>query len=97
MSVCVFMKFILQLCEQELRLQFHHFSKKLCFHFILLEALSTGKAGGTPGLCHHSQSPPHVSVHSRETCLPAIPRLSSPGSTHTMVARGTAIWEILVG
>ena len=34
------------------------------------EALSTGKAIGTPGSCHHSQSPPDVSVHSRETCFP---------------------------
>ena len=34
------------------------------------EALSTGKAKGTPGSCHHSQSPPYVSVHSRETCFP---------------------------
>ena len=34
------------------------------------EALSTGKAKGTPGSCHHSQSPPDVSVHSRETCFP---------------------------
>ena len=34
------------------------------------EALSTGKGRGTPGSCHHSQSPPHVSVHSRETCFP---------------------------
>ena len=34
------------------------------------EALSTGKARGTPGSCHHSQSPPDVSVHSRETCFP---------------------------
>ena len=33
------------------------------------EALSTGKARGTPGSCHHSQSPPDVSVHSRETCF----------------------------
>ena len=30
------------------------------------EALSTGKARGTPGSCHHSQSPPDVSVH----CFP---------------------------
>ena len=29
------------------------------------EALSTGKARGTPGSCHHSQGPPDVSVHSR--------------------------------
>ena len=34
------------------------------------EVLSTGMARGTPGLCHHSQSPPDVSVHSRETCFP---------------------------
>ena len=27
----------------------------------------------------------------------ALPRLSSRGSTHTMVARGTALWESLVG
>ena len=35
-----------------------------------MEALSTGKARGTPGSCHHSQSPPDISVHSRETCFP---------------------------
>ena len=29
-----------------------------------------GKARGTQGSCHHSQSPPDVSVHSRETCFP---------------------------
>ena len=34
------------------------------------EALYTGKARGTPGSCHHSQSPLDVSVHSRETCFP---------------------------
>ena len=34
------------------------------------EALSTEKARGTPGSCHHSHSPPDVSVHSRETCFP---------------------------
>ena len=33
------------------------------------EALSTRKARGTPGSCHHSQSPPDVSVHSRATCF----------------------------
>ena len=25
---------------------------------------------GTPGSCHHSQSPSDISVHSRETCFP---------------------------
>ena len=34
------------------------------------EALSTGKARGTPGPCQHSKSPPDVSVHSRRTCFP---------------------------
>ena len=34
------------------------------------EVLYTGKARGTPGSCHHSQSPLDVSVHSRETCFP---------------------------
>ena len=61
------------------------------------EALSAGKARGSPGSCHHSLSTPDVSVHSRETCFPSLPRLSSPGSTHTTVARGTALWESLVG
>ena len=32
-----------------------------------------------------------------KTFFPALPRLSSRGSTHTMVARGTALWESLVG
>ena len=35
-----------------------------------MEALSTGKARGTPGSCHHSQSHPDVSIHSRESCFP---------------------------
>ena len=61
------------------------------------EALSTRKERGTPGWCHHYQSPPEVSVHSRENCFPALPRLSSRGSTHTTVARGRALWESLVG
>ena len=29
--------------------------------------------------------------------FPALPRLSSRGSTHTMVARGTTLWESLMG
>ena len=32
-----------------------------------------------------------------KTVFPALPRLSSPGSTFTTVARGTALWESLVG
>ena len=34
---------------------------------------------------------------SGKTVFPALPRLSSRGSTHTTVARGTALWESLVG
>ena len=40
---------------------------------------------------------PRCSVHNRETSFPALPRLSSRGSTHTTVARGTDLWESLVG
>ena len=57
----------------------------------------TGNARGTPGSCHHSHSPPDVSVRSRETCLPCTDSTFSRGSTHTTVARGTALWESLVG
>ena len=32
-----------------------------------------------------------------KTVSPALPRLSSRGSTHTTVARGTALWESLLG
>ena len=61
------------------------------------QGLSIGKARGTPGSCHHSQSPPDDSVHSRETCFPTLPRLSGRGSNHSTVARGTALWESLEG
>ena len=70
------------------------------------EALSTGKARGTPGSCHHSQSPPDVSVHSRETCFPCTastfnPRIDShhSGTWDSPVGkpRGKASWESLEG
>ena len=32
-----------------------------------------------------------------KTVFPALPRLSSRGSTHTTLVRGTALWESLVG
>ena len=32
-----------------------------------------------------------------KTVFPALPRLTSRGSTHTTVERGTALWESLVG
>ena len=70
------------------------------------EALSTGKARGNPGSCHHSQSNPEVSVHSRETCFPCTastfkPRIDSHhgGTWDSPVGkpRGKASWESLVG
>ena len=42
------------------------------------EALYTGKARGTPGSCHHSQSPPDDSVYSRETCFPCTASTFNP-------------------
>ena len=61
------------------------------------EALSTGKARGTPGSCHHSQSPPNISVHSRETCFPCTALTFKPRIDSNTVARGTALWESLEG
>ena len=61
------------------------------------EALSTGKARGTPGSCHHSQRPQMSQSIPGKHVFPALPRLSSRGSTHTTVARGTALWESLMG
>ena len=70
------------------------------------EALSTGKARGNPGSCHHCQSPPDVSVHSRETCFPCTasifkPRIDSHhgGTWDSPVGKppGKASWESLVG
>ena len=57
------------------------------------EALSTGKARGTPGSGHHSLSPPDVSVHSWENCFPFTASTLKPriDSHH----RGT--WESPVG
>ena len=40
------------------------------------------------------QMSPSIAV---KPVFPALPRLSSRGSTHTTVARGTALWESLVG
>ena len=70
------------------------------------EALSTGKVRGTPGSCHHSQSPPDVSVHSRENCFPCTastfkPRIDSHhgGTWDSPVGkpREKASWESLEG
>ena len=70
------------------------------------EALSTGKARGTPGFGHHSPSPPDVSVHFRENCFPCTastfkPRIDSHhgGTWNSPMGktRGKASWESLVG
>ena len=76
------------------------------FRRISRGGVSTGKARGTPGSCHHSQSPPDVSVHSRETCFPCTastfnPRIDSHhgGTWDSPVGMplGKASWESLVG
>ncbi|KAI4577976.1 hypothetical protein MJG53_010831 [Ovis ammon polii x Ovis aries] len=66
------------------------------------EALSTGKARGTPGSCHHSKSPPDVSVHSRGTGFPCTaltfkPRIDSHHVCTWDSPVGKASWESLVG
>ena len=61
------------------------------------EALCTGKARGNPGSCHHSQSPQMSHSIPGKPVFPALPRLTSRGSTHTTVARGTVLWVSLVG
>ena len=70
------------------------------------EALTTGKARGTPGSCHHSQSPPDVSVDSRKTYFPCTAstfksRIDSHhfGTWDCPVGkpRGKASWKSLVG
>ena len=58
------------------------------------ETLSSGKARGTPGSCHRSQRHEMSPSIPGKPFFPALPRLSSRGST---VARGTALWESLVG
>ena len=70
------------------------------------EALSTGKARGTPGSCHHSKSPPDVSVHSRGTGFPCTALTFKPRIVSHHVCtwdspvgkpRGKASWERLEG
>ena len=62
-----------------------------------MEALSTGKARGTPGSCHIPRVPQMSQSIPGKPVFPALPRLSSRGSTHTTVTRGTALWESVVG
>ena len=42
------------------------------------EARCTGKARGTHGSCHHSKSPPDVSIHSRGSCFPCTASTFTP-------------------
>ena len=62
-----------------------------------VEALSKGKARGTPGWCHIPRVPQMSQSIPGKPVFPALPRLSSQGSIHTTVVRGTAMWESLVG
>ena len=57
----------------------------------------TGKARGTPGSCQIPRVPQMSLSIPRKPVFRALPRLSSRGSTHTTVARGTALWESLEG
>ena len=57
------------------------------------EALSTEKARGTPGSWQHSQSPPDVSVHSRETCFPCTASTFKP----TIELHHGGTWDSPVG
>ncbi|KAI4555660.1 hypothetical protein MJG53_019350 [Ovis ammon polii x Ovis aries] len=61
------------------------------------EALSTEKARGTPGSCHHSKSPPDVSVHSRGTCFPCTALTFKPRIDSHHVCTWDSPVESLVG
>ena len=61
------------------------------------EALSTGKARGTPGSGPIPRVPKIPQSIPGKPVFPALPRLSSRGSTDTTVARGRALWGSLVG
>ena len=61
------------------------------------EVLSTGKARGTPGSRHHRRVPQMSQSIPGKPAFPALPLLSSRGSNHITVARGTDLWESLEG
>ena len=61
------------------------------------EAHCTGKARGTHGSCHHSKSPPDVSVHSRGSCFPCTASTFTLRIDSHLVARVTTLWESLLG
>ena len=61
------------------------------------EALFTGKARGTQGRTTIPRVPKMSQSIPWKPVFHALPRLSRRGSTHTTVARGTALWESLMG
>ena len=61
------------------------------------EALYTEKTRGTPSRATIPRVPQMSPSIPGKPVFPALPRLSSQGSTHTKVARGTDLWESLVG
>ena len=61
------------------------------------EALSTGRREELPGLATIPRVPQMSKSIPGKSVFPRLPRLSSRGSTHTTVARGTALWESLLG
>ena len=61
------------------------------------EALSTGRREELPGLATIPRVPQMSKSIPGNSVFPRLPRLSSRGSTHTTVARGTALWASLVG
>ena len=63
----------------------------------LEEELSTGKARGTQGRATIPRVPQMSQSIPGKPLFPALPRLSSRGSTHTTVALGTALCESLQG
>ena len=69
-------------------LEFPSHLKRRCFH-----RKSERKTRVVP----HAQSPQMSQSIPGKPVFPALPRLSSRGSTHTSVERGIALWESLVG
>ena len=61
------------------------------------EGAPTGKARRTPGSCHIRRVPQMSQSIPGKPVFPALPRLSSRGSTHTTVAHGTSLRESLMG
>ena len=57
------------------------------------DVLSRAKARGAPGSCNHSESPPDVSVHSRETCIPCTASNFTPRND----SHHSSTWDSPVG